>query len=159
LPLGYTSCSEQMDFWLEEELDTETIARALNQAQAPGLPIREVMRIETKQPALQTQIQTAAYRVHLDDPPPTGEMRSVVETLMEASSLPRERRGKSYDLRPLIKKLQVKQSVDEIWLEMTLSASEGASGRPGEVLRAMGIDPTCAHIQRTKLILTPTYSP
>ncbi len=156
LPLGYTSCSEQMDFWLEEELDTETIARALNQAQPPGLPIREVMRIETKQPALQTQIQTAAYRVHLDDPPPTGEMRSVVETLMEASSLPRERRGKSYDLRPLIKKLQVKQSVDEIWLEMTLSASEGASGRPGEVLRAMGIDPTCAHIQRTKLILTPT---
>jgi hypothetical protein len=81
-------------------------------------------------------------------------MQSAVETLMSASSLPRERRGKSYDLRPLINKLQVKQSVDEIWLEMTLSASEGASGRPGEVLLAMGIDPTFTHIQRTKLILT-----
>jgi radical SAM-linked protein len=154
LPLGYTSRSEQMDFWLEEEIDTETIARALNQAQAPGLPVGGVIRIETKQPALQTQIQTAAYRVHFEEPPPIDEMQSAIETLMQASSLPRERRGKSYDLRPLIKKLQVKQSADEIWLEMTLSTSEGASGRPGEVLQAMGIDPTYARIQRTKLILT-----
>ena len=156
LPLGHSSTAELMDFWLEEELDTKTIAKALNHAQAPGLVIREVIRIETKQPALQTQIQTAAYRVHLDDPPPVDELQSAIETVMSASSLPRERRGKSYDLRPLIKKLQVKQSNDEIWLEMTLSASEGASGRPGEVLRAMGIDPTYAHMQRTKLILTST---
>jgi radical SAM-linked protein len=153
LPLGFTSSAELMDFWLEEEIEVKTIATALNQAQAPGLPIREVMRIPIKEPALQTQIQTAVYRVHLDDPPTAEEIQIAVETLMKASSLPRERRGKSYDLRPLIIKLQVKQSGDEFWLEMTLSASEGASGRPGEVLRAMGFDPTFAQIQRIKLIL------
>lgn len=154
LPLGYTSSAELLDFWLEEELDTKTIAKALTHAQAPGLPAREVQRIETKQPALQTQIHFACYLVRLDDPPTIPEIQTAVDTLMDADSLPRKRRGKSYDLRPLIDTLLVKEDRDAIQLEMTLSALEGATGRPGEVLRAMNFDPTCAHIQRTKLIIT-----
>ncbi len=156
LPLGYTSSAELLDFWLEEEVDTNTIARALTRAQAPGLPVRELRRVETKQPALQTQIRFAGYFVRLDDPPPGLKIQKAADTLMEADSLPCERRGKSYDLRPLIETLLVKQDGedgDAIQLEMTLSAREGATGRPGEVLRAMDLDPTCAHIQRTKLII------
>jgi radical SAM-linked protein len=156
LPLGYTSSAELLDFWLEEEVDTNTIARALTRAQAPGLPVRELRRVETKQPALQTQIRFAGYFVRLDDPPPGLKIQKAADTLMEADSLPCERRGKSYDLRPLIETLLVKQDGedgDAIQLEMTLSAREGATGRPGEVLRAMDLDPTCAYIQRTKLII------
>ena len=53
-----------------------------------------------------------------------------------------------------IQRLQTPEGQDAIQLEMTLSAREGATGRPGEVLRAMDLDPACAHIQRTKLIIT-----
>ncbi len=155
LPLGYTSSAELLDFWLEEEVETKTIAKALIHAQAPGLHVREVLRLETKQPALQTQIQYAAYLVHLDDPPPIAEIQAAINALMDAVTLPRERRGKSYDLRPLIETLQAKQSDGTIQLEMTLRAREGATGRPGEVLRAMNIDPTFARIQRTSLIIAP----
>ena len=153
LPLGFTSSAELMDFWLEEDTDLKTIAKALNQAQAPGLPIREVMRITNKEPALQTQVQTAAYLIRLDEPPALGEIQAAVEALMAASSLPREWRGKTYDLRALIETLQVKQDNAEIGLEMTLSAGEGKTGRPTEVLLAIDIDPTFAHIQRTNLAL------
>jgi radical SAM-linked protein len=154
LPLGYTSKAELLDFWLEKELDTKTIARALTRAQAPGLPVREVRRIETRQPALQAQINSASYLVRLDDPPPGLLIQTTVDGLMNAARLPRERRGKSYDLRPLIETLLVKREGDAVQLEMTLSAREAATGRPGEVLRAMDLDPACAHIQRTKLIIT-----
>ena len=75
---------------------------------------------------------------------------------MNAASLPRERRGKSYDLRPLIETLLVKREGDAVQLEMTLSAREAATGRPGEVLRAMDLDPACAHIHPIGRELTQT---
>jgi hypothetical protein len=76
-----------------------------------------------------------------------------VEALMMAESLPRERRGKSYDLRPLVEMLSVVTQPDgKVWLRMTLAAREGATGRPDEVLTALDIEPETARVERTKLI-------
>ena len=72
-----------------------------------------------------------------------------IEALMGADSLPRERRGKMYDLRPLVERL---------WIEpgnaigMQLVARPGAMGRPDEVLLALGLDPHNARIHRTDLV-------
>ncbi len=72
---------------------------------------------------------------------------------MEATSLPRERRGKNYDLRPLIEELSLPPSPSPLPLIfMRLKAQEGATGRPEEVLDALGIPFEETRIERTKLI-------
>jgi hypothetical protein len=68
---------------------------------------------------------------------------------METTSIPRERRGKSYDLRPLIESLEVSP---EGTIHMRLSAREGATGRPEEVLDILGIAFEGTRIERTRLI-------
>ena len=64
-------------------------------------------------------------------------------------SLPRERRGKSYDLRPLIEKIEL---LSENKILMKLAAREGATGRPEEVLDVLGIKIEHARVERTNLI-------
>ena len=59
------------------------------------------------------------------------------------------RRKKEYDLRPLIEELTLN---DENHIFMRLTAREGATGRPEEVLDVMGIPLENARIERTKLL-------
>jgi hypothetical protein len=63
--------------------------------------------------------------------------------------MPRERRGKMYDLRPLMEELKL-LSNDKIF--MRLAAREGATGRPEEVLDVLGIAFEETRIERTRLI-------
>ncbi len=70
--------------------------------------------------------------------------------MLESESIPRERRGKFYDLRPLIEALTA--DIESSTLQMTLAAREGATGRPDEVLTALGIEPEYARVERTRLI-------
>jgi hypothetical protein len=77
-------------------------------------------------------------------------MARKITTLMERDQLPRERRGKRYDLRPLIEKLEY--DTDRSRLQMQLSAREGAVGRPEEVLQALELDPQDCVATRVGLI-------
>jgi hypothetical protein len=72
---------------------------------------------------------------------------------MMAESIIRERRGKSYDLRPLIEMISIiTEANGTAWLKMALAAREGATGRPEEVLLALQIEPETALVERTHLI-------
>jgi hypothetical protein len=68
---------------------------------------------------------------------------------MESKSILRERRGKPYDLRPLIEEVSL---VPEGKIFMKLAAREGATGRPEEVLDVLGIAFEETRIERTRLI-------
>ncbi|MFN8461847.1 MAG: hypothetical protein U0X93_08785 [Anaerolineales bacterium] len=68
---------------------------------------------------------------------------------MASESILRERRGKKYDLRPLIQSIE---AVDDT-IVMILAAREGATGRPEEVLDVLGIAFEETKIERTRLIL------
>jgi hypothetical protein len=75
---------------------------------------------------------------------------------MAASVLPRQRRGKPYDLRPLIETLE--RLPDDVYglprLRVRLAARESATGRPEELLEALGIRHETARVHRTQLILS-----
>jgi hypothetical protein len=80
-------------------------------------------------------------------------LKRKVEDLLASESLPRERRSKFYDLRPLIETLDMLTEADgQVWLQMKLAARDGATGRPEEVLNALGIEPEHTHVERTCLI-------
>ena len=151
LPLGIRGCREVVDMWLATDANMpvgtpDVLASALQVAAPPGLTILQVQEVDEHSPALQTQMAAAEYEVTLADKAPALDMD--IANMLAATTLPRERRGKPYDLRPLILLLEaIPQG-----MRMILSAREGATGRPEEVLLALGIAPETTHIERTRLI-------
>jgi radical SAM-linked protein len=139
LPLGITSECEVMDVWMETRIDLEQAKAELNRAAPPGMQILSLNEVDERLPPLQTQVVAAEYCVTLDAPPPDLESRA--QNLLNQESIARERRGKHYDLRPLIESLSVEGNV----LMMKLSARDGATGRPDEVLRALGVEGERVH--------------
>ncbi len=151
LPLGFTSEAEIVDFWLDPPQAVEAVETALRGAVPPGIGIHAVEEIVGKAPALQSVMRSAEYTVTLLDPVPDLEAR--VTALLEAEHLPRVRRGKPYDLRPLVFALTIvpPDEAGKQRLFMHLSARGGATGRPDEALDALGIAPHTARVQRTAL--------
>ena len=155
LPLGMTSLCEMVDLWLTDDspiLSPEQIQQALSEKAPSGLELQKVEVMPLDAPALQTQIAAAEYRVTFLDKIDTSALQDSVKVLLEQSTLMRERRGKNYNLRPLILDLQVRQS-NPLMLTMQLSACENATGRADEVLLALNIEPALTRIERTDLIL------
>jgi radical SAM-linked protein len=153
LPLGFTSECEILDAWLEDEASLDEVGAALAVALPPGMRIHTLETVDPHAPALQTQVLAAAYQVTLLDPlPDLGER---LEKINSAESLPRQRRGKPYDLRPLIEAIhpQPPDPSDLPRLTMKLSAREAATGRPEEVLAELGIGIEAARVHRVQLYL------
>ena len=153
LPLGFSSLGEVLDVRFNEEIPTEEIASRLKDNLPPDIQVTNVKSVDERLPALQTQVLSATYDIHLTEPVDGSDLTRKVEELMLSESLPRERRGKFYDLRPLIEVLSMATEENgKIWLRMTLSARDGATGRPEEVLNALGIEPEYTRVERTHLI-------
>jgi radical SAM-linked protein len=152
LPLGFTSQCEVVDIWLEQTLPITEITQALEAALPPGLQITHIEEIDPHAPSLQTQVQSAEYIITLLEY--FADLDSRVKILSSSESLLRERRGKPYDLRPLIEDLRCLPD-DESGhqrLHVRLAAREGATGRPEEVLNAINISPLSARVHRTALV-------
>lgn len=153
LPLGFTSDSEIADVWLDPDLPIEEVEPALARALPPGVQVSRLVAADLRAPALQTQVEAAEYEATLLDPLP--DLEGQVEALLAAETLPRRRRDKPYDLRPLVLELKLLPPDEDGHqrLFMRLSARENATGRPEEVIAALGGDPTAGRVHRTKLIL------
>lgn len=154
LPLGFSSRAEALDVRFNEEIPTEEIASRLQESLPPDIKIIRVESVDEKLPALQTQVLSAVYQVELTEPVDGSELSRRVEEILKTESLPRERRGKFYDLRPLIEELSMSIAGDKISLHMKLAAREGATGRPEEVLNSLGIEPEYTRVERTELIFS-----
>jgi len=150
LPLGFTSSCEIVEFWLNSSLDISVVESNLYVSIPPGIKINKVAEIDPNMPKIPNLVKSADYNVELLDPVPDLEQR--ITKLIAAESLPRERRNKLYDLRPLIEEIKVISTPDKLHsLKMKLAARNGATGRPEEVLRAIEIDPNSARIHRSML--------
>ena len=168
LPLGFSSRCEVMDMKLEHEIQLEGVRETLQQTLPAGIQVLSVESADEGAPALQTQVQSAEYQVTLAESIDASELKRKIDSVIESESIIRERRGKTYDLRPLIDELQIREydglsSVQEHTLTgtrapalqkifMRLAAREGATGRPEEVLDTLGIAFEETRIERTNLI-------
>ena len=148
LPLGIASSCEVMDFWLGEQLELMAVAQALKAALPPGMDISDVTEVDLHTPALETQLKSAEYRVTFAEPVDLVELEKKVSDLLKADTLPRERRGKAYDLRPLVEGLRVEPD-GGLW--MKLAIRPGATGRPEEVLAVLFREPVQVTIVRSRL--------
>ena len=158
LPLGIAGRAEIVDMWLDSDPgDFAEVQKRLQAGSPPGLTILHVEAVDEHGPALQTQVVSAEYSLTLLEPVSGPDLPSRLEALLAAGSLPRERRGKPYDLRPLVEELSIttfpEGDAHGGRLFMRLAARVGATGRPEEVLDVLGIPLEAARIERTRLIL------
>ena len=153
LPVGFTSQCEILDAWLEHEIPLAEIQDALFNAVPPGLEILAVEEAGIHAPALQTQVTSAVYVITmLDDVP---DLADRLQKVLHAEHLPRERRDKSYDLRPLIENATppTQNAAGKAEFRLQLAAREAATGRPEELLDELGIKFEATHVHREKLII------
>src|SRR5271157_296298 len=157
LPLGFLGRAEVMDIWLDIQPGNSPLPlkNLLQQAAPPGLTILDVVEVEARLPALQTQVDSADYEVILLDPADRLALSKSLIALLAADRLERQRRGKTYDLRALIQSLGLldEDGSGNPRIAMRLSTREGATGRPEEVLEALAIPFESTRINRTRLIL------
>ncbi len=157
LPLGFIGRAEIVDLWINEPGDAleRNFKERLQPSAPPGLLISSVEVVDEHSPALQTQMVSAEYLVTLLDPAERPGLENGISALLATVALPRERRGKTYDLRPLIESLCLLPEGESgcLQLKMCLAAREGATGRPEEVLDTLGIPFETTRIERTGLIL------
>jgi radical SAM-linked protein len=150
LPLGFTSDCELIDIWLEQELELHEIKSALIRAVPPGITVFSVEPVDPRAPALQSIVETSEYLIIIQ---PMPELSQRIDSILSSDSLVRRWRDKEYDLRALIRTLEYTGDDDDGRQRIIaqLSAQEGATGRPEEVILALGGEPTTSQVHRTRL--------
>ncbi len=158
LPVGVTGRTEILEAVLERPMPAPELAARLR-AQLPcGLHLVSVAEVALAAPSLPTQVTAAEYEAQVEAATAAEQVQSRLEQLMAAQSLPRrmERDGKTreYDLRPLIQRLWLVGRTETMYvIGMRLQADAHGTGRPDEVLAALGLTPQVRAMERTRLLL------
>ncbi|MCL0091720.1 TIGR03936 family radical SAM-associated protein [Dehalococcoidales bacterium] len=158
LPVGVTSEAELMDIICTRWVSPHFFTSAVSQQLPAGVKIIKVQQIGLNQPSLQSQVGFAEYKVELETEKDQRQIESALTSLLSEKHLPwqhqRDTGTRSYDLRALI---------DDLWLTswhggcctigMRLRCDSSGSGRPEQVILALGFTHHPHSIHRTKLIL------
>jgi radical SAM-linked protein len=159
LPVGFTSRGEVMDVVLERRMSPYKFAKSLAPHLPPGLEVLSVEEVYPKLPSLQSQVRSAEYRVTVSWDGAREEIEGKLQQLLSAEQLLRQRRGKHYDLRPLIEELWVEGKGGDGWiLGMCLRAGDQGTGRPDEVLDTLGLSKEPHTVRRERLLFSTVSS-
>jgi radical SAM-linked protein len=158
LPIGVTSETELMDLYTTQRVSPHFFTAAVSQQLPPGIEILQVNQIALTLPSLQSQVRYAEYKVEVETEREPKEIESALASLLSAKHLPwqhqRDTGTRSYDLRALIDDLRL---ID--WrhpyctIGMRLRCDSSGSGRPEQVIAALGFANHPRSIHRTKLTL------
>ena len=153
LPLGFLGSNELIDVWFSKDYTIEDIFNRLSISLPDGFTVTKIEEIPENQKALTGRIESASYSVKIKDPHLSElSLDKSIKFMFEKESIIRHRNKKIYDLRPLIFSLKLEEHADQdTIIIMNLMASSGASGRPDEILKELGIDPALCEIERTQL--------
>ena len=154
LPLGHTGGAELMDVWLEKVVPAAGLGETLRPVMPEGLTVGEAVEAPLAEPPLQNRVMTADYLATVKCACPVGVLVSRIEDLLAARELPRERRSRQYDLRPLIERVHLEGSGGgRVRFGMHLASRQGATARPEAVMESLGMGGAFARYHRRGLVL------
>ena len=158
LPLGWGTKGELIDIWLDDpenkEVDPDTFIQDVNRMMPAGLRILGIEKLPYSDPALTIVIQSAVYRIAFPKGTEEAALREKMSSMMERETIERERRGKTYDMKPLIENWECGTGPDgTVFMQVRMAARDSAMGRPDELADALGFDPNEVGIERTEYIL------
>ena len=157
LALGVTSEAELMDIVTTRGVSPHNFEESVNRQLPPGIEILQVYLVATTLPSLQSQIGYAEYRVEVETEKNEEDIRSTLDSLLSREHLPwqhqRDTGPRSYDLRALINNLWLASCCSGYCtIGMRLRCNSGGSGRPEQVVKALGFKKPHS-IHRVRLIL------
>ncbi len=152
LPVGCTSDHEVMDTVLSPALEIDEARARLERALPPGIRLRSIEPVALNAPALQTQLLSTEFEIVIEEPAAIAALPDRVREFQSATEVMRERRGKTYNLRPLVQSLSIEVESDRAVIRSSLQGTESGTGRPDELIAALGVDPATTHIKRINLI-------
>ncbi|MFC2031888.1 TIGR03936 family radical SAM-associated protein [Chloroflexota bacterium] len=158
LPIGVIGEAELMDIFCTRWVSPHHFITTVGHQLPFGIRILQVVQIPLTQPSLQSQVRYAEYKVEVETEKGRGEVASSLNSLLSEEHLPwqhqRDTGLRSYDLRVLI---------DDLWLidghegcctvGMRLRCDSSGSGRPEQVIAALGFTHHPRSIHRVKLIM------
>jgi radical SAM-linked protein len=151
LPVGCTSEHEVMDIVLSPARDVDEVRERLQHTLPPGIALISIGEVELHVPALQTQLIATEFAIMVDDGS-IDDLADRVQTFLSATEVMRDRRGKSYNLRPLVQAISIEREPDRVVIRSRLQSTESGTGRPDELASALDLDPNVVKIHRTRLI-------
>lgn len=152
LPLGFISSAEVLDFWLNAPVDLQEIREKLKAALPKDLQILDIQEIPNKAPSLQASVHLSQYSITLPDTYAQDKIEIKLNNLLDCDTIPVERRGKTVDIKPMIKEYALFSLDGFTVLHLQMDSSATSNGRPDELLKLLNIDPADVIIERTKLI-------
>jgi radical SAM-linked protein len=159
LAVGVCGWEELMDVFMIQRVHPTGFQDQVNQCLPSAVRVTEVLEVPAGWPSLTSRVRFADYRVtvHTDFGP--EELAKRIRNLLDSTALPRERKRNTeirrYDLRPLVEGLSLTSysTNDLVTLDMRLRTDQSGSGRPEEVVLALGLDLIGMSAIRTRLIL------
>ena len=158
LSVGVTGESELMDVFVTDTISPHWFIAAVNRQLPPGIKILEVRPVGVNLPSLQSQIRFAEYRVEVETEKDLKYIQEAITGLLSTQYLPwhhhRDTGRRNYNLRALIESLWL---IDNKHLSYTigmrLRCDSTGSGRPEQVIMALGITQHPQSLHRTRLVL------
>jgi radical SAM-linked protein len=150
LPVGCTSDHEELDLILSPACDLEDVQARLNHALPPGMKVVSVEETPLNAPALQMLLAAAEFEIAVESAEVIELLDERVPQFLAASEVRRDRRGKVYNLRPLVQALSIEPAgANRVVVRSRLQATPEGTGRPDELAAALGLDPAVVKIKRT----------
>ena len=159
LAVGVTSKAEVMDVFLSRRTTSGNFVQEITPQLPDGISIIDVQPVALEAPSLQSRLRFAEYEVEVEAEQGTGDVEISMRSLLALDTLPwhhaRDTGERFYDLRPLLDDLWIAGKKDEVYtIGMRLRCDSSGSGRPEQVIKALGFAGTPPSIERTRLIFT-----
>ncbi len=154
LPVGCTSDHEELDMVLSPPCAIDEVKARLDRALPSGMKVIAIEELPLNAPALQMQLAAAEFEIIVAGEETIGLLNERVQHFIAANEVMRDRRGKVYNLRPLVQALSIEPGRGDrsAVIRSRLQATQEGTGRPDELAAALGLDPATVKIKRTKLI-------
>jgi radical SAM-linked protein len=152
LPVGCTSDHEELEMVLSPPCVITAVKTQLDRALPPGMQIVAINEMPLNAPALQMQLAAAEFEITVEGDEAIG-LAERVRQFLAAAEVMRDRRGKVYNLRPLVQIVAIEpRSEQVVKVRARLQATPEGTGRPDELAAALGLDPAVVKIRRTRLV-------
>ncbi len=159
LAVGVTSKSELMDVFLSRRITPGNFLQKVAAQLPDGISIIDVQPVSLEAPSLQSRLRFAEYVVEVESQQGAENVERSLKSLLALDTLPwhhsRDTGERFYDLRPLLDDLWMAGEKDKVYMiGMRLRCDSSGSGRPEQIIKALGFSGFPSSIERTKLVFT-----
>ena len=161
LGVGITGVNEPVDITFSPPVDIDEVRARIVAKLPPGVHVHAIEELPLSAPALQGLLIGADYTILLYTDPgelPSATIDAAITEFLAQDEIWRERQRKGtryrYNLRPLIfelKNLGYDEAKEEHRIFLRVQQRAGATGRPDEVVAALGLDHHARTLRRDRI--------